>query len=82
MALDRQRVAAICLRMEISAGRLKQRVSNARGLSHLTVAVTADEMETIAKDMEELTELAREAHKLMRAEELSNRPPTPIRISG
>lgn len=82
MTLDRQHVAALCLRMEISAGRLKQRVKNSRALSQRTVAVTADELEAFARDLEEMSVLARETHQILLAEELSNRPPTPIRISG
>lgn len=78
VTLDRQRTAAMCLRMEISASRLRQRVKNARGLSQLTVAVTADEMETFARDLDEMAKLARQTHDLLRAEELALRPPTPI----
>jgi len=73
--IDPHQVAALCLRMDVAQERLKRRV--ACDLSRLTLAVTADEMEAIARDLGALTEVAKRTHSLLRAAEIRNyRPET------
>lgn len=78
MTIDRAEIGALCVRMDVTAERLHRRVKNARSLSHLTVSVTADELETMATQLAAMSKLARKAHDLLRAEEIAFRPPTPI----
>jgi hypothetical protein len=82
VTLDRAEIGALCVRMDVTAERLHRRVKNARALSHLTVSVTADELETMAKQLAAMSQLARKAHDLLRREEIRTRPSEPISISG
>lgn len=81
MTLDRRQIGALCIRMDCIVERLGRRVANARSLSHRTVAVTADEVETLANDLTEMIKIVKETHAILRAEEIANRSsPEPIPI--
>ena len=82
VTIDRHEIAALCIRMDVVAERLARRVKNARALSHLTVSVTADELEAMATQLAEMSTLARKAHGILRTEEIRTRPSEPIPISG
>lgn len=82
VTIDRQEIAALCIRMDCVSERLRQRVKNARALSHLTVSVTADELEAMSKQLSELSTLAKKAHGILRTEEIRTRPSEPIPING
>lgn len=82
VTLDRMEIAALCVRMDCVSERLAQRVKNARALSHRTVAVTADEMEELSRQLGLASELAKKAHGTLRTEETRNRSSEPIPIRG
>lgn len=77
---DRREVAQMTLRTEAIAERLRQRTKNAKAAGALTMSITLDEVETMAKDFEVMGKLGKHVHDELMKEEIRTRPSEPIPI--
>lgn len=82
MVRERREVAALTLRTEAIAERLRSRARDARSAGALTIPMTFDELETIAADIDVMGKLGKRVHDALMKEELRSRPSEPIPCSG